>query len=258
MVLTAALCVDDGATGVVTPAGTITTGFAANVPSAIPRGNVASVLVNPGWYNQAGGDAIHDQALFTLTTPVTGVLPADIWLGNPVGMVGALLGFGYQDTGLGVANTAAGYGYYLPGGEDLLSAQNRIDAFDPNVGFESDFDNSAGTTSSLGSRSKEPLVSATAPALCSSRQRAGDAGGRFEWRRVESVWPLLLLRRCLELVALGERREHRVPSKQPSRRGFRGHPRTRQCALDGRRMPGRTSRTPPFAPFLTGGCCTTT
>jgi len=160
--------VDDGATGTVTPAATITTGFSANVPATIPSGNVANVVVNPFWYDETGGDAIHDQALLILSSPVTGVLPADIWLGNPVGMIGTLLGYGYQDTGLGTASTANGYGYNLPGATDLLAAQNMIDALDPTFGLESDFDNPAGTTSSLGSAIPLPLEGTTC---------FGDSGG---------------------------------------------------------------------------------
>jgi hypothetical protein len=160
--------VDDGATGTVTPAATITTGFSANVPATIPSGNVANVVVNPFWYDETGGDAIHDQALLILSSPVTGVLPADIWLGNPVGMIGTLLGYGYQDTGLGTASTANGYGYNLPGATDLLAAQNMIDALDPILGLESDFDNPAETTSSLGSATPLPLEGTTC---------FGDSGG---------------------------------------------------------------------------------
>jgi hypothetical protein len=49
VVLTAAHCVDDGATGSVTPAGTITTGFTADVPDTIPSGvGLAVVAVRRG------------------------------------------------------------------------------------------------------------------------------------------------------------------------------------------------------------------
>ncbi len=123
-------------------------GFSANIPSALPTNQIASIVINPAW--TSGTDYANDEALLKLTTPVTTVTPATIFTGNITGMTATFLGYGRQDVGSlsyelcpTTANPAAicpAKGL-LPGANNRLAAQNVIDSLDVTDGlWEADFD----------------------------------------------------------------------------------------------------------------------
>ncbi len=144
--LTAAHCATSG------PASGFTVGFGLDLPAAIGPSNVASILVNPAWVPLSedqplsGKDQLanqlYDIALVKLTAPVTDVAPAEIWLGDPAGLVGTLTGYGYQDTGLNTGADAHGGepGYYLAGAHSRLAAQNAIETAGPDTPITAVFD----------------------------------------------------------------------------------------------------------------------
>lgn len=159
-VLTASHCVDDDSDGVVDPAvnlGDLAFGFGNNVPAnATP--NIASAAINPQWAT-SGGDPAFDVAVLTLSSPITSVTPASITDQNPASLVGTMIGYGEQ-----------GFGDFfpdnIPGANDRLAARNLIDA--ANSVVQTDFDSSAGNSSTLGSSTPLTLEGTTGP---------GDSGG---------------------------------------------------------------------------------
>jgi hypothetical protein len=70
-----------------------------------------------------------------LSAPVTTIAPAEIWLGDPAGLIGTMTGYGYQDTGLNTGADAHGgeLGNYLEVAHSRLAAQNVIDSAGPNT-----------------------------------------------------------------------------------------------------------------------------
>ncbi len=145
--LTAAHCATSG------PASQFTVGFGLDLPGTLGPTNVASILVNPAWVPASedkplsGKDQLtnqlHDFALVRLSAPATTVAPAQIWLGNPAGLVGTMTGYGFQDTGLNTGADAHGgaLGYYLEGAHSRLAAQNVIDTAGPGTPITAVFDN---------------------------------------------------------------------------------------------------------------------
>jgi len=126
----------------------ISFGFSANIPSALPLDQIASIAINPAWTGLT--DFANDEALLELTTPVTSVAPAEIWTTDITGMTATFVGYGRQDTGNlkyelcpTLANPAAicpAKGL-LPGANNRLAAQNVIDTLDVTDGlWEADFD----------------------------------------------------------------------------------------------------------------------
>lgn len=154
--LTAAHCVANNAGVITVNPNTLNVGFSTNFPGGgLGANNVSAIFVNPN-YN---GTATFDNAVLELSAPIVGIAPASIWLGNPLGDLGTMLGYGLQGDGLGSA---------LVGANDRLAAQNDIDVFNPNVSIQTDFDNPNGTTSSFGGIFPVTLEGTTAP---------GDSGG---------------------------------------------------------------------------------
>ena len=144
--LTAAHCTTDA------PPSGFTVGFGLDLPATFGPSNVASILVNPAWVPASedkplsGKDQLanqlYDIALVKLAAPVAGIAPAQIWLGDPAGLVGTLTGYGYQDTGLNTGADAHGGepGYYLGGAHSRLAAQNVIDTAGPDTPITAVFD----------------------------------------------------------------------------------------------------------------------
>ena len=165
LLLTAAHCVDSNADG--NPddlADVYAFGLELNIPLDL-TGNVASIAINPGWASSAG-DASFDIAVITLSTPIASVQPALITSENPVGQLGAAIGYGEQGTGTS---------RQVPtGAKDKLAVQNVIDrlggapAITSNDTLQFDFDHPDGSTNTLGSSVPLDLEGATA---------GGDSGG---------------------------------------------------------------------------------
>lgn len=123
-------------------------GFSANIPTTLPTGQIASIVINPAY--TGGSDYANDQAVLKLTTPVTNVTPAKIFTGNITGMTATFLGYGRQDVGnlqYELCGTTANPGAIcpakglLPNALNRLAAQNVIDTLDVTDGlWEADFD----------------------------------------------------------------------------------------------------------------------
>ncbi|MEM9415375.1 MAG: trypsin-like serine protease [Planctomycetota bacterium] len=159
-VLIAAHCVDGNSNG--SPDSSISGyafGLGANVPSILDT-NVASIAINPGWVS-SNGDAAYDFAVITLDAPITSVAPALITSQNPVGQLGAAIGYGAQGTGTSHNDP--------PGADDKLAVLNMIERYgsDPvfsnNPTLQFDFDAPAGNTNTFGSGTPLALEGATAP-----------------------------------------------------------------------------------------------
>ena len=152
-VLTAAHCVDFNANGIVdSPVNQLVFGLGANIPGGSLTANVSSVAINPGWVS-SNGDAQFDMAVITLTSPINGVTPAQIFDGDPTGLRGFAVGYGRQGTGTNFPSN-------LSGANDKLGAENIIDVVGNTIRF--DFDNPSGSTSSFGSATALDLEGTTA------------------------------------------------------------------------------------------------
>ena len=159
-VLIAAHCVDGNSNGIPdTSASNMAFGLQVNVPSNLNE-NIASVAINPAW-DSSNGDAAYDFAILTLSSPITNVTPALITSQNPVGQMGAAVGYGRQGTG--TSDTAP------PGADDKLAVTNMIERYgdDPyysnNNTLQFDFDSPNLNTNTFGSASPLDLEGATAP-----------------------------------------------------------------------------------------------
>ncbi|MFI4859964.1 MAG: trypsin-like serine protease [Phycisphaerales bacterium JB063] len=165
-VLIAAHCVDQsGGPGFFTPDGTPDSsvsgyafGLGANVPNTLTP-NVASIAINPGWVS-SGGDAAYDFAVLTLSSPITSVAPALVTSENPVGHLGAAVGYGLQGTGTSHSDP--------PGSDDKLAVTNMIERYgdDPyysnNPTLQFDFDSPSNNTNTFGSSTPLDLEGGTA------------------------------------------------------------------------------------------------
>ncbi len=158
-VLIAAHCVDNNANG--NPDVSVSSmafGLQVNVPSNLSE-NIASVAINPLW-DSSNGDAAYDFAILTLSSPITSVAPALITSQNPVGQMGAAVGYGNQGTGTSHSDPS--------GADDKLAVTNMIERYgdDPifsnNPTLQFDFDSPSNNRSTFGSNSPLNLEGATA------------------------------------------------------------------------------------------------
>jgi V8-like Glu-specific endopeptidase len=108
-------------------------GLQRNVPFSLTP-NVASVAINPAY---KGGLAGYDLAVITLKSPITWVTPAKLTSQNVVGKRGAMVGYGFQGTGLRDG---------LDGTDDKLAAFNMISLLQNNT-YLTDFDSPLKNTS---------------------------------------------------------------------------------------------------------------
>jgi len=155
--LTAAHCLANPDGTFTEIANNLTVGFDLNFPAGgLPANNVSAFFVNPA-YSGEGGARQYDVAVVELSEAIVGVTPASIWLANPVGLLGTMIGYGDQ---------ANGFGNPLIGANDRLGAQNIIDISAPTI--RTDFDKPDGTTSSFG---------ATLPVYLEGTTAGGDSGG---------------------------------------------------------------------------------
>ena len=159
-VLIAAHCVDANSNGNPDDSiGSLVFGLEPNVPNSL-NANIASIAINPGWVS-SNGDAAFDFAVLTLDTPITNVAPALITSQNPVGQLGAAVGYGNQGTGTSHSDP--------PGSDDKLAVTNLIERFgdDPyfsnNNTLQFDFDSPNLNTNTFGNASPLDLEGATAP-----------------------------------------------------------------------------------------------
>ncbi len=120
----------------------LTFGTQRFVPRSM-RANVKSVVVHPGY---KGGVASHDLAVITLKQPIYGVKPGQLSGTNATGRRGAMVGYGYQGTGIGPE---------LKNSFDKLGAFNEISILQNGI-YKTDFDSPTETKSSFGS--KRPLT----------------------------------------------------------------------------------------------------
>ena len=159
-VLTASHCVDDNADGLVDTEVDLTDlefGFDANIPTeAAP--NIATAAINPAWVT-SNGEPDFDVAVLTLSQPITNVTPAHITDQDPQALIGTMVGYGEQGLGNGFPTN-------LPGANQRLAANNRIDS--SGGVLQSDFDSPSGNTSTLGLTTPLNLEGSTGP---------GDSGG---------------------------------------------------------------------------------
>lgn len=158
-VLIAAHCVDGNSNGIPdTSASNMAFGLQVNVPSNLNE-NIASVAINPAW-DSSNGDAAYDFAILTLSSPITNVTPALITSQNPVGQMGAAVGYGNQGTGTSHSNPS--------GADDKLAVTNMIERYgdDPiysnNPTLQFDFDSPSNNRSTFGSSTPLDLEGATA------------------------------------------------------------------------------------------------
>ena len=139
--LTVSHCLDFDVDGLIdNPIGTLSFGTESNVPLNL-QANVAAFYLHPQWVS-SGGDQQFDVAIIELTSPIVGITPAQFSARDPRGLLGTMVGYGEQGTGL---NPDDG----IPGATDRLATHNMIDEWDTMV--HADFDHPNGTTSSLGS-----------------------------------------------------------------------------------------------------------
>jgi hypothetical protein len=103
--------------------------------------SVAAIILHPNWTgNTANG---HDIALVKLNSIVSGVLPAQIYTGDPNNLLGAV---GYS---VGYGGHGDGLTGYTDFDDNARAMENVIDAFSGDW-FVSDFDHPDGTTNALG------------------------------------------------------------------------------------------------------------
>jgi len=119
------------------------------IPSSL-RANVKSIAINPGYL---GGNNAYDLAVLTLRTPFHYVAPGQLSSAYSVGRRGAMVGYGFQGTGIG---------WSVSGAEDKFGAFNEISLL-KNGTYRTDFDNPAGTKSSFGSARPLTYEGTTAP-----------------------------------------------------------------------------------------------
>jgi hypothetical protein len=150
--LTAAHCLFDPNTGIPRPASDLNVGFGANFPTGgLGANNVASYSIDPRYLPSLL--TRYDVAVLQVSTPVNNIAPAQIYLGDALGSVGTLIGYGLQGDGNGAPLVSA---------NNELAANNAIDHFGNlnflnNFTYELDFDNPAGTTNTFGSAQPLPL-----------------------------------------------------------------------------------------------------
>src|SRR5712671_498763 len=162
--LTAAHCLFDPISFNPRPANTLNVGFGANFPAGgLGANNVASYTIDPQFL-LCSACGRYDVAVLELSAPVNNITPALVYLGDAVGYVGTIVGYGLQNDGNGNP---------LVGANNELAANNMIDGFGnfgflQNLTYETDFDNPAGTTNTFGAAQPLPLEGNPCP---------GDSGG---------------------------------------------------------------------------------
>ena len=129
-------------------------GVQRNLPSFLVP-NVASVAINPAY---KGGLSGFDLAVLTLKSPIFGVMPSKLSSARAVGLRGAMVGYGYQGTGLRDG---------LAGASDKLAAYNMISAYSNNT-YLTDFDSPITNKSTYSPAGPLYYEGTTAP---------GDSGG---------------------------------------------------------------------------------
>lgn len=160
-VLTAAHCFVDK-NGVALKDGTRVFGTGTTLPSFSQDlvSNVASFAYNPLYTaGPTQGAATNDVAVVTLTTAITDVKPAQLYLGNVQGLTAAIIGYGGQGTGTVSGSPADA--------NNRLGGLNVLDIADANS-IKIDFDSPAGDKSTYGNAQPLALEASVA---------GGDSGG---------------------------------------------------------------------------------
>jgi hypothetical protein len=125
--------------------------------------SVAAIILHPNWTgNIANG---HDIALVKLNSIVSGVMPAQIYTGDPNNLLGAV---GYS---VGYGGHGDGLTGYTDFDDNARAMENVIDAFSGDW-FLSDFDHPDGTTNAL-----EYFGSDANPLYLEGMGAPGDSGG---------------------------------------------------------------------------------
>jgi len=125
--------------------------------------SVAAIILHPNWTGDIADG--HDIALVKLNSIVSGVMPAQIYTGDPNNLLGAV---GYS---VGYGGHGDGLSGYTDFDDNARAMENVIDAFVGDV-FLSDFDHPDGTTNAL-----ESFGSDANPLNLEGNGAPGDSGG---------------------------------------------------------------------------------
>jgi hypothetical protein len=125
--------------------------------------SVAAIILHPNWTGDTANG--HDIALVKLNSIVSGVLPAQIYTGDPNDLLGAV---GYS---VGYGGHGDGLTGYTDFDDNARAMENVIDAFSGDW-FLSDFDHPDGTTNAL-----EYFGSDANPLYLEGMGAPGDSGG---------------------------------------------------------------------------------
>ena len=126
--------------------------------------SVAAIILHPNWTGDL--DNGHDIALVKLNSIVSGVLPAQIYTGDPNNLLGAV---GYS---VGYGGHGDGLSGYTDFDDNARAMENVIDTFFGSDVFLSDFDHPDGTTNAL-----ESFGSDANPLDLEGMGAPGDSGG---------------------------------------------------------------------------------
>lgn len=125
--------------------------------------SVAAIILHPNWTGDLNNG--HDIALVKLNSIVSGVMPAQIYTGDPNSLIGRIVySVGYGGHGDGLTG-------YTDFDDNARAMENVIDAFLGDV-FLSDFDHPDGTTNAL-----ESFGSDANPLNLEGMGAPGDSGG---------------------------------------------------------------------------------